>query len=142
MIERQLTFLVSVVNSLFSYGLPSASVKLSDVKSMGEMNETQKPIFVDLQIVQRVVYLCDITNQVLGRLQRMNTDLEYALLGFVLGFKNHILTDQRMILLASCLAQEANGGDSPPPVDTIDGVYNESQQAYNTIALLTGYQSM
>ena len=93
MIERQLTFLVSVVNSLFSYGLPSASVKLSDVKNMGEMNETQKPKFVDLQIVQRVVYLCDITNQVLSRLQRMNTDLEYALLGFVLGFKNHILTD-------------------------------------------------
>lgn len=47
-----------------------------------------------------------------------------------------------MILLASCIAQEASGSDSPPPVDTIDGVYNESQQAYNTIAQLAGYQSI
>lgn len=53
MIERQLTFLISVVNSMFSYGLPSASVKLSDVKGPGgtkdaDMDPESKPKFVDL----------------------------------------------------------------------------------------------
>lgn len=46
-VEKQLTFLVEVTNSLFSYGLPTASAKLSDLKPKAnqefEMNEDGPP---------------------------------------------------------------------------------------------------
>jgi len=42
----------------------------------------------------------------------LNPDLEQALLTFVLAFKNHVLTDQRLIMLGSHLAEGANGSDN------------------------------
>lgn len=68
-----------------------------------------------------------MTNQILTLAGRINEDLEQALLTFVLSFKNHILTDSRLIMLGAHLAEDANGSDDvAEPVDGIDGVYNES----------------
>lgn len=118
--------------------MPTANAKLSDLKpkSSIEEDDTSKaqekpPQFIDLQIVHKMCYLCSMTNQILTHTHDINEDLEQALLTFVLSFKNHILTDSRLILLGSHLAEDANGSeDVAEPVDTIEGVYNESKQAY------------
>jgi hypothetical protein len=44
----------------------------------------------------------------------VSTDLESALLAFTLVYKNHVLTDSRMILLGSHFADDANGSDDGP----------------------------
>ena len=55
----------------------------------------------------------------------MTSEFELALLHFTLNFKNHVLTDSRMIMLGTSIADDAL--DAPKkPVDTIDGIYNES----------------
>lgn len=62
------------------------------------------------------------------------------MLQFTLVFKNHILTDSRLILLGSHLAEDANGSDDgPQTVESIDGIYNESKSAYAVLAQLSGY---
>ena len=46
-----------------------------------------------------------------------------------------------MILLGSHLSDDANGSDSveQSALDSIDGVYNESKNAYIMLAQLSGY---
>jgi len=58
------------------------------------------------------------------------------MLNFIHMFKGHVLTDSRMLLFSSSLAESENPADNENanPTDTIDGVYNESQNAYNTLA--------
>ena len=63
----------------------------------------------------------------------MDEDLESALLTFILSFKNHVLTDSRLICLGSRLAEDTNGADEVV-IDSIDGVYNESKLAYGVLA--------
>jgi len=49
-----------------------------------------------------------------------------------------------MILLGSHFSEDANGSDDgrASALDSIDGVYNESKNAYAVLAQLSGYQSM
>lgn len=77
-----------------------------------------------------------MTNQLRDRKIQVNTDLETALLAFTLVYKNHVLTDSRMILLGSHLSEDANGSDSvsQSALDSIDGIYNESKNAYMMLA--------
>ena len=50
--EKQLTFMVNVVNSLFSYGLPTTTAKTANfVRKDGEMTETTQDKYVDFQII-------------------------------------------------------------------------------------------
>ena len=66
--------------------------------------------------------------------------MESSLLSFTLVFKNHVLTDSRLILLGSHLAEDANGSDDgPQAIDSIEGVYNESKNAYAVLAQLSGF---
>ncbi len=143
-ISKQVTYLVNVTNSLFSYGLPASTSKFAAIRpkvnidgEMGEKQiEDQTPQFVDFKIVQRICYLCSLTNQIKAQNIEVSTDLESALLAFTLVFKNHVLTDSRMILLGSHFADDANGSDDGPQsvLDSIDGVYNESKNAYAVLA--------
>ena len=48
----------------------------------------------------------------------------------MLVFKNLIITDSRMILLGAHLGK-SDGDDA---VDTIDGIYNETKNAYDMLA--------
>lgn len=95
---------------------------------MSETKHPQElPKFVDFQIIQRICYLCNITNQILTQFGKINSDLEQALLQFILSFKNHVLTDSRLTALSQ-FAEDANGSDDGPvQVDSIEGIYNESQ---------------
>lgn len=73
-IEKQLAFLVQTTVSFFSYGLPSGVNKCifygyrkaasDDESNMKDVQkEKPKPEFLDFQIIQRILYLCKITNQ-------------------------------------------------------------------------------
>jgi len=77
--------MVGVVNSLYSYGLPSASEKMpaspssqpgTDSQMQTEVVAKEKPTFLDFTITHRIVYLCTLTNQILQRYSRINPDLE------------------------------------------------------------------
>lgn len=85
--------------------------------------------------------MCKVTNQLHQSGQRANilTELELALLAFSLSFKNHVLTDSRLILLGSALSEDQDDGVS---IEGIDSIYNESKSAYAALASLAGEQSM
>lgn len=63
-------------------------------------------------------------------------EFERALLNFIHMFKGHVLTDSRMLLFSSNLAESEipDDNENANATNTIDGVYNESQNAYNTLA--------
>lgn len=66
-----------------------------------------------------------MTNQLRQSGNPVTSEFELALLHFILSFKNHVLTDSRMIMLGTSIADD--GLDTPKkPVDTVDGIYNES----------------
>jgi hypothetical protein len=56
--------------SFFSYGFPSALVRLSAIggaakengSEMGDTKEEPAPRWLDFQITQRIIYLCKLTN--------------------------------------------------------------------------------
>jgi hypothetical protein len=58
---------------------------------------------------------------------------------FCVTFKNHVLTDSRLIMLGAHLSEEPEGEAA---LDTIEGVYNETKSAYGTLAKLSGHQTM
>jgi hypothetical protein len=104
--------LVRVTNSFYSYGLPSGSSKFSiyarkavsdDENLMSQKERPPKPQFVDFQIIQKMIYLCKMTNQLRANESQREilTELEAALLSFCVSYKNHVLTDSRLILLGS-----------------------------------------
>ena len=100
-LSKQITYLVNVTNSLFSYGLPASTSKWAtlrpktqiDGEMMDKQGEEQAPQFIDFKIIQYLCYLCNITNQYKAQNIEVSTDLESALLSFTLAYKNHVLTD-------------------------------------------------
>ena len=56
-------------------------------------------------------------------------------MSFACGFKNHILTDSRLILLGNSLSNTEEQDDA---LEVLDGVYNESKVAYHMLAQLSG----
>lgn len=50
------------------------------------------------------------------------------MLTFCMAFKNHVLVDSRIIMLGAHLAKPDDGSESP--VDTLDGIYNETANGY------------
>lgn len=63
------------------------------------------------------------------------SELEISLLNFIMSYKSHVLTDSRIIMLGSHLCAEP---ESEAALDTIEGVYNESKNAYQMISQLSG----
>lgn len=55
-------------------------------------------------LTSRMVYLCNLTNQLLAHQQKQNAELEKALLSFILQFKGTLITDSRLLLLGSHIA--------------------------------------
>jgi len=152
-IEKQIAWLVQTTVSFFSYGLPSSTNKSSfypirksasdDESSMqATMEKKAKPEFLDFQIVQRILLLCKITNQLRANdpNRPIYSELEVALLHFCVTYKNHVMTDSRLIMLGAHLSSEPD--DEAFPVDTLEGAYNESKSAYTMLAKLSGYQTM
>lgn len=88
-----------------------------------------------------MLYICKITNQIkqTQSARQVETELESSLLSFAAGYKNHVLTDSRLILLGSNLSNEPEADDA---LDTLDGVYNESKTAYHMLAQLSGQNNM
>ena len=62
--ERQLTYLVKVVNSLFSYGLPSSSSKLPVRYATQQQQFEIKNRYDDLTVFSRIIYIMKLINQV------------------------------------------------------------------------------
>jgi hypothetical protein len=151
-IEKQLAFLVQTTVSFFSYGLPSGVNKYSfyppvrkaasdDESNMQEIKKDKpKEEYLDFQIIQRVLYLCKISNQLRAAdaSRQISSGLETSLLNFIVTFKNHVLTDSRLIMLGAQLAEEPEG----EALDTIEGVYNESKSAYLMLAKMSGQNNM
>lgn len=124
--ERQLAYLITVVNSLFSYGMPAAMTKLSrnrrtasqdygqnigmdgsnhNSQAASQASNTEQSKFLDFYVVGKIFYLGHLTNQ-LRQSQGMKPpelELEASLLNFARVFKNHVLTDSRVIMLCSTL---------------------------------------
>ena len=61
------------------------------------------------------------------------------MLAFACSYKNHILTDSRLILLGNSLSNNEEADDA---LEVLDGVYNESKVAYHMLAQLSGQNSM
>ena len=80
-----------------------------------------------------MLYLTKLTNQIkqMENARKVETELELSLLSFAVGYKNHVLTDSRLISLGSNLSNEP---DEDEALDTLAGVYNESKAAYTTLA--------
>ena len=84
-----------------------------------------------------MLYICKLTNHIkqTQNARQVESELESSLLSFAVGYKNHVLTDSRLILLGSNLSNEPECDDG---LDTLDGVYNESKTAYHMLAQLSG----
>jgi len=65
----------------------------------------------------------------------VSPELEEKLLHFCVNYKNHVLTDSRLIMLGAHLCEEP---EDEARLDTIDGVYNESKSAYSMLAKMSG----
>ena len=72
-IEKQLAYLVQLVNVLFSYGMPSSSAlerspapyqeSIRPDVVMGQLgNQTSTEKYLDFKIIEQVIKLCKITN--------------------------------------------------------------------------------
>ena len=94
----------------------------------------EMPPFIDFEVINRLVYICKITNQLRNSGNPVSNDFELALIHFTLNFKNHVLTDSRLIMLGSTIAQENQEDTALKAIDTIDGVYNETNISYDVIA--------
>lgn len=167
--ERQLAYLVTVANSLFSYGMPAGMIKNNRSSarrassqdynvSMGGMAESYKaavlretelqqpgaataeqPRYLDFQIVGKLLYLGAMTNQ-LRQNQSMKPpelELEASLLSFAKVFKNHVLTDSRILMLCSTLYQEQHG-EVEGQADNLSDVDSESSTSLQMLAQLCG----
>jgi len=94
--------------------MPSASsnyvTQKRKSKEEGEMTEkptkVEMPPFADFQLINRICYLCKITNQLRQSGNPVTSEFELALLHFTLSFKNHVLTDSRMIMLGTSIADD------------------------------------
>ena len=64
------------------------------------------------------------------------------MLSFALSFKNHILTDSKIISIVANVVDRENDQDEVTVVDSLDNVYNETEKAYKYMAELSGMQSM
>lgn len=84
------------------------------------------------------MYLCKITNQLRANDQNRSiySGLEISLLYFVTSYKNHVLTDSRLIMMGAQLCEEPEDENA---IDTIEGIYNESRSAYRMLASLSGH---
>ena len=68
-------------------------------------------------------------------------ELEASLLNFAKVFKNHVLTDNRILMLCSTLYQEQNG-EVEGQADNLSDVDTESSTSLQMLAQLCGQQSM
>eukprot|EP00352_Strombidinopsis_acuminata_P000302 CAMPEP_0176348042 /NCGR_PEP_ID=MMETSP0126-20121128/7559_1 /TAXON_ID=141414 ORGANISM="Strombidinopsis acuminatum, Strain SPMC142" /NCGR_SAMPLE_ID=MMETSP0126 /ASSEMBLY_ACC=CAM_ASM_000229 /LENGTH=109 /DNA_ID=CAMNT_0017696617 /DNA_START=622 /DNA_END=951 /DNA_ORIENTATION=+ len=109
------------------------------------MEETNVPKtreeHLDFRIGALIINLTKLTVLVKQRDQNYSSwpDFERSILSFMNIFRGHVLTDSRMLLFSSSLAEsEKNDSKESDLVDTIEGVYNESQNAYDTLAQLFG----
>ncbi len=96
----------------------------------------EPPKFIDFQIVSRLVYLCNLTNQLFSKLGVQDIELEHALLTYTLSFKSQIITDSRLLLIASHIAN-LNDKDSNASESLLYGTDTDNtktKQAYNIIA--------
>ena len=98
--------------------------------------ESDKPKFLDFQLMRHILQLIKITNQMkqMDNMRRPEFELEQTLLGFACLFKNHVLTDSKIISIASNIVDRENGEDEGAVVDSFDNIYNETEKAYVFLA--------
>lgn len=67
-------------------------------------------------------------------MKKPELELEQTMLSFALLFKNHILTDSKMINMASNIVDRESGEEQTTLVDSFENIYNETEKAYQFLA--------
>ena len=100
-------------------------------------SETQR--YLDFQLVGKMINLCRLTNQMRKNpsLKPPEIELEESLLAFAKMFRNHVLTDSRILMLCSTLYQEQNG-EVEGAYDNVGDVDTESATSLQMLAQLCG----
>lgn len=98
---------------------------------------TEQPNYTDFKLIGQVIYLSSLTNQMKKNagVKSPEIELESSLLAFAKIFKNHVLTDSRILLLCSHLYQERNG-EVEGGYDNVSDVDVESGTSLEMLAQL------
>ena len=92
-----------------------------DESAASQQRPEKKPEFKDFQIISKVIHLTKISNQMkqMENMRKPESELEQCLLNFCVLYKNHVLTDSKMIQIAINMNAIENSDDATV-VDCLD----------------------
>lgn len=121
------------------YGSGNRQMDIAETKTQSEPPQT----FLDFQLVGKMLQLARFTNQLKqnSSIKPPELELEASLLNFAKVFKNHVLTDNRILMMCSTLYQEQNG-EVEGQADNLSDVDQESSSSLQMLAQLLNQNSM
>lgn len=110
-LERQMGFLIAIINCMFSYGLPTSSgkLKVKFVEGIQAPNQLIRNRYDDFSVCGCIIQLIGDLSKALelpqGRMA--DVELELAMLNFILTFRSSVIGDPKLIMFGRTTRTDA-----------------------------------